>query len=124
MQQATRHLSHAGGLSVRTARIVGWAGLVAAVALPAAVWRHPLQIVATDFRWDADYLLMGWLGYALMATAVLIMLPVVLSIGRSPESRLYPRSRNALLAWSVSLYVLGAGIAAQVAQIATGLSGA
>jgi hypothetical protein len=123
MQNASPHLRHAG-LPVRTARLIGWTGVVAAVALPAVVWRHAIELVATDFRWELDYLLMGWLGYALMAAAVLIMLPVVLSIGHSPESRLYPRSRNALLGWSVSLYVLGAGIAVQVAQIATGLSDA
>ncbi len=48
-------------------------------------------------------------------------MPVLLSIGRHPESRLYPRSRNALLGWGVSLYVLGLAVAVQVAAIANGV---
>jgi hypothetical protein len=64
---------------------------------------------------------MGWLGYAMIAASVLIMLPVVLSIGHTPANRFYPRSRNALIGWSGSLYVMGMAIAAQVGQIATGL---
>jgi hypothetical protein len=98
---------------------VGWTGLTAALALPAIVWRRPIEMVAADFAWDIDYLL-GWVGYALIAAAVLFMLPVVISIGRTPASRFYPRSRNALIGWSVSLYVMGCAIAAQVATIAQG----
>jgi len=44
--------------------------------------------------------------------------PVVLSIGRRPESRLYPRSRQAYAAWGVVLYLLGMLLASQVGQIA------
>jgi hypothetical protein len=104
------------GLSVRTARLVGWAGLIAAIAVPAIVWREAIGMVAEDFAWEWDYLL-GWVGYALLVAAVLFMLPVVISIGRHPASRFYPRSRNALIGWSVSLYVMGAAIAVQVATI-------
>ena len=45
-------------------------------------------------------------------------MPVVLSIGRLPGSRLYPRGRNAYAAWGVSLYLLGFAIAVQVAAVA------
>ena len=48
------------------------------------------------------------------------MLPVVISIGRHPESRFYPRSRNAYTGWGITLYLLGCAIATQVAQIAAG----
>jgi hypothetical protein len=109
------------GLSLRTARLTGWGGLFTAVAVPAFVWRRPIEMVASGFAWDFNYLL-GWVGYALIAAAVLFMLPVVLSIGRSPASRFYPRSRNALIGWSVSLYVLGCAIAIQVATIAQGFN--
>jgi hypothetical protein len=122
VQQAPAHIRPTDGLSVRAARRIGWAGLIAAAAVPAIVWRRPIEIVASGFEWDFDYLLMGWLGYGLIAAGVLLMVPVVVSIGRTPASRLYPRSRNSLVGWSVSLYVMGAGIAAQVAQIAMGLS--
>jgi hypothetical protein len=122
VQHAPAHLSRTGGLPVRTARLFGWGGLIAAAALPALLWRRPIALIASGFEWSLDYLVMGWLGYGLIALSVLIMLPVVLSIGHTPASRLYPRSRNALIGWSVSLYVMGAAIAAQVAQIATGLN--
>ena len=121
MQHAPAHLSRPDGLSLRTARLTGWGGLIGAVALPAVLWRRPIEMVASDFAWDFDYLL-GWVGYALIVTAVLFMLPVVMSIGRTPASRFYPRSRNALIGWSVSLYVMGCAIAVQVATIAQGLN--
>jgi hypothetical protein len=41
----------------------------------------------------------------------------VLSIGRHPESRLYPRSRNAYAGWGVVLYLLGIALASQVAAV-------
>jgi hypothetical protein len=44
----------------------------------------------------------------------------VISIGRRPDSRLYPRARNAYIGWGVSCYLLGAALATQVAQIAAG----
>ena len=40
-------------------------------------------------------------------------MPVVVSIGRAPGSRLYPRGRNAYAAWGVSLYLLGIVLAAR-----------
>jgi hypothetical protein len=122
VQHAPAHLRTSGGLSVGTARLVGWGGVIGAAALPAVLLHRPIALIAGGFEWSLDYLVMGWLGYALIATAVLIMLPVVSSIGHTPASRFYPRRRNALIGWSASLYVMGMAIAAQVGQIATGLS--
>ena len=107
----------------RNARLLGLAGFLGAAALPFVLWHRPIEMIAADFRFDANYLLTGWLGYALIAAGLLFLVPVLLSIGRSPESRLYPRSRNAYLGWGVSLYLLGLAIAVQVATIARGLSG-
>jgi hypothetical protein len=45
---------------------------------------------------------------------------VLASIGRRPDSRLYPRARNAYAAWGISCYLLGLALATQVAQIAAG----
>jgi hypothetical protein len=109
VQHAPAHLRRPDGLSVRTARLTGWVGLILSVALPAILWRRPISMVAADFTWQFDYFL-GWVGYTLIVAAVLFMLPVVF----------YPRSRNALVGWSVSLYVLGCAIATQVATIAGG----
>jgi hypothetical protein len=108
------------GISRRDARLIGWLGYLAAIALPAVLWREPIALVATDFRFDVQYLVMGWTGYFLIAAGLLFLLPVVVSVGRHPEDRLYPRSRNAYVGWGVTLYLLGCAIATQVAQIAAG----
>lgn len=122
MQQVPTHFRPAphDGISRRNARLLGWGGLLLAAAAPAIVWRHSIAAVATGFSWDLDYLIMGWTGYFLLAAGLLFMLPVVVSIGRHPDSRLYPRNRNAYAGWGISLYLLGCGIATQVAQIAAG----
>jgi hypothetical protein len=107
----------------RTARLVGLAGFLAAAAAPVLLWHRAIAMIASDFRIDARYLLTGWLGYGMIALGLLVLVPVLLSIGRKPESRLYPQSRNALAGWGVSLYLLGVVLAVQVAAIADGYAG-
>jgi hypothetical protein len=106
-------------LDRRTARVVGFVGFAAAAALPAVLWHRPIAIIATDIRLELEYLVTGWTAYALIAAGLLFSVPVVLSIGRRPDSRLYPRSRQAYAAWGVVLYLLGMLLASQVGQIAT-----
>jgi hypothetical protein len=106
------------GLSRRKARLVGLFGFLAAAALPVALWHRAISIIATDFRVEAEYLVTGWTGYTLIGLGLLFMLPVVWSIGRRPESRFYPRSRNAYAAWGICLYLLGVMLASQVATVA------
>lgn len=122
MQHAPAHFrpSPHDGVSRRHARLLGWGGFILAAAGPAIVWREAIEAVATGFHWSFGYLVMGWTGYVLIAAGLLFMLPVVVSIGSRPDSRLYPRSRNAYAGWGISLYLLGCGIATQVAQIAAG----
>lgn len=103
-------------LSRRNARVVGLAGFVAACALPPLLWHRAIAAVASDFRLELDYL-SGWTGYLLIALGLLALVPVLVSIGRTPDSRLYPRARNAYAGWGVSLYVLGCAIASQVAAV-------
>jgi len=119
VQHAPPHLRPGphDGISRRTARLLGWAGFLAALIGPLVLWHDTIRAVSTDFTWDLGYLIMGWTGYALMAGGLLFMLPVVISIGHDPESRLYPRSRNAYAGWGITLYLLGCAIATQVAQI-------
>lgn len=100
--------------------MVGAAGFVFAAALPFVLWRRAIEMVAADFRLDFNYLLTGWTAYTLIALGLLFFVPVVLSVGRDPDSRFYPRARNAYLGWGVSLYMLGFALASQVAQIADG----
>lgn len=105
-------------MSRRQARLVGLGGFLAAIALPVALWHKAFSIIASDFRFETKYLVTGWTGYGLIGLGLLFMAPVVWSIGRRPESRFYPRSRNAYAAWGVCLYLLGLVLASQVAAVA------
>jgi hypothetical protein len=107
----------------RTARFVGFCGFVAAAALPVLLWHRAIAAIAGGFHVEARYLVTGWLGYGLIALGLICLVPVLFSIGRSPDSRLYPHSRNALAGWGVSLYLLGTVLAVQVAAIANGVGG-
>jgi hypothetical protein len=109
-------------LSRRNAQIVGALGFVVAACLPAVLWHRAISIIASDFRFEWHYLVTGWTAYALIVSGLLFSVPVVLSIGRRPGSRLYPRSRNAYAAWGAVLYTLGIALASQVAVIARGYS--
>ena len=80
-------------------------------------------MIADEFRLEPGYLVTGWTAYGLIALGLLFFVPVLVSIGRSPDSRLYPRSRGAYAGWGVSLYTLGILLAAQVAVIAEGPTG-
>jgi hypothetical protein len=106
----------------RTARLTGLAGFIGAAALPVLLWHRAIAALAADFRLELNYLVTGWLGYGLIAAGLLFCIPVLLSIGRDPDSRLYPRSRNAYLGWGVSCYLLGLTLAVQVAAIANGVA--
>ena len=108
------------GISRRDARLLGWFGYLGAILFPLVVWREAISLVATDFKFEFQYLVMGWTGYFLIAAGLVFMLPVVISVGRHPEDRFYPRSRNAYVGWGITLYLLGCAIATQVAQIASG----
>jgi hypothetical protein len=101
--------------SRREKQLVGLVGFLGAAALPVVLWHRAIGVVASDFRLDLEYLVTGWTGYALIALGLLLVLPVALSAGRHPDSRLYPRSRNVYMGWGTSLYLLGLAVAAQVA---------
>jgi hypothetical protein len=88
--------------------------------MPVILWHRPISMIAEDFRIEPDYLVTGWTAYVLIGLGLLCFLPVVISIGRRPDSRLYPRSRGAYVGWGVSLYTLGIMLATQVAVIAEG----
>ena len=88
--------------------------------MPVILWHRAMSLIAADFRLEFEYLVTGWTAYILIGLGLLFFIPVVLSIGRRPDSRLYPRSRGAYLGWGVSLYTLGIMLATQVAVIAEG----
>jgi hypothetical protein len=105
-------------LSPRSALLVGYSGFLLAAALPLVLWHRVIAAVASDFRLELAYLVTGWTAWGLIALGLLFFVPVVVSIGRRPQSRLYPRSRNAYAGWGVSLYTLGLALASQVAAVA------
>lgn len=104
-------------LSGRQAQAVGLCGFLVAALLPVVLWHRAMGIIASDFRLELEYLVTGWTGYSLIGLGLLFLVPVVLSIGRTPASRLYPRSRNAYAAWGIVLYMLGIALASQVAVV-------
>jgi hypothetical protein len=103
--------SHPSRLSLRL-----WTCAAFAVALgaPLALWHGAIARMAGDFHLDAGYIVTGWSGYGLIALGLLLLVPVCLSVGLHPDSRLYPRSRNAFLTWGTSLYLLGTALASIV----------
>jgi hypothetical protein len=105
------------------ARIAGLAGFAAAAALPVVLWHRAIELVAADFRFELGYLVTGWTGWALIGLGLVFLVPVVATIGRKPGGRFYPRSRNAYLGWGVSLYLMGAALASQVAAVVALSSG-
>jgi hypothetical protein len=107
----------------RNAQLAGVVGFVGAAALPIVLWHDAIALLASDFHIQLGTLITGWLGYGLILAGLACAIPVMLSIGRAPDSRLYPRSRNALAGWGVSLYLLGMALAVQVAAVASGFSG-
>jgi hypothetical protein len=107
--------------SPRPRRRERWLAVVALVlagALPAFLYRDLLGKVVSEFSFDANYFIFGASGFALMALGLAASIPVVFSIGRNPDSRLYPRSRGALAGWGVSLYLLGILLVVQISAVA------
>jgi hypothetical protein len=104
--------------SKRGERFLALLGLVVAGAVPAYLYRSLLADLSEGFSLDFGYLAFGISGFVLIALGLVIALPVVLSIGRDPESRLYPRSRSALAGWGTSLYLLGTFLVIQIGAIA------
>jgi hypothetical protein len=106
--------------SGRRAQVIGFALLLLATALPILLWHDVIADIARAFRPTPRYFL-GWAPWALLAGGVAFFAPVAWSIGRRPDSRRYPRARNAYLGWALTLYLLGLALATQVANIHDGV---
>lgn len=101
----------------RTARRTGAAGVLLAAALPVALWHRTASAIASEFSFDATYLLTGWSPFLLMALGLLCALPALARLG-AERSRFYGASPAAWSAWAACLYLLGFALAAQVSQLA------
>jgi hypothetical protein len=99
------------------ARRVGLCGFAVALALPALLFHRLIEDIASEFRLDLRYLVTEWAPWVLIAAGLAFAVPVVWSAGRNPDGRWYPRARGAYAGWATVLYLLGMGLAVQVAQI-------
>ena len=97
--------------------IAAFAGLVAMLAVPVAIWHQVLSDVLASWHWSFNYFVSELTPWLLMLAAVAFLVPVALSAGRRPHSRLYPRGRRAYIAWGTSLYLLGCILAVELAEI-------
>jgi hypothetical protein len=104
-------------LTKRDARRLGFAGLALAALVPLGVWHGTILAVAQAFHFDLGYFVTGWTAWLLIAGGLAFFVPVVISIGLSPYSQLYPRSRNSCIGWGASLYVMGCALATQMSQM-------
>ena len=101
----------------RQARWVGASGFALALALPIALFRHVVELLAAATpRMELHYL-SGWLPWLLLAAGLAFLLPVAWSAGMDPASRWFPRARAAYAGWGVTLYLLGFLLAWQVMRI-------
>jgi hypothetical protein len=101
----------------RQGQLAGLGGFLAAASLPWLLFSRVIGDIASQFRWDVKYLVSEWSPWALIALGIVFFVPVALSTGRDPESRLYPRARAAYFGWGITLYVLGLALGSQVAQL-------
>ena len=102
-----------------------WAGwlafcsVLALTILPIALWHRLLSDILGRFRWSPSYVVAELSPWFLLAAGLAFLVPVAISAGRTPESRLYPRARRAYLGWGVVLYLLGLALAVQVSELWT-----
>ncbi|MBI5104711.1 MAG: hypothetical protein HZB46_06960 [Solirubrobacterales bacterium] len=103
---------------------VGAVGFLVAAALPVLLWHDVVAAIASEFELTPRYLVTGWSPWVLMGLGLVCLAVAGVIEWRNRERRFYAPGGGAWFGWGVSLYVLGFGLATQVAQIAEGLSAA
>jgi hypothetical protein len=99
--------------------VVGW---LLALLLPTILWHGTVGQIAQAFHWELRYLITGWAPWLLMLGGLGCFVPVIVDRVKDPERRFYGSQRSAWFGWSVTLYLLGFGLATQVGQITAGFS--
>lgn len=99
------------------AMVAAFAWLVVLVVGPLALWHQVLHDILVSFHWSFRYAMMELTPWFLLLAGIVFLVPVALSAGRHPESRLYPRSRRVYFAWGVVLYLLGCALTIQVVDV-------
>ena len=100
----------------RRTQAVGAAGVGVAAVLPVYLWHDVVADIAQVSRVDA-VLVAGWVPWVLMTLGLLCVVPIAVEHVRSREGRFHRPGTGAWAGWGVSLYLLGFGLATQVAQI-------
>ena len=62
--------------------------VVAAVAVPAVLWHDTITAIASAFRLEVSYLVMGWTPWVLMALGLACFIPVAVETVRDPRAAL------------------------------------
>jgi hypothetical protein len=109
-------------LSRRRARRVGAAGFALALATPFALWHRVMADIASEARVDLRYVVMECAPWLLMGLGLACFAYVMVLDRRDRDRRFYGEPTRAWFAWGVTLYLLGFGLATQVAQMANGFS--
>jgi hypothetical protein len=104
--------------SARLTRPAGALGVLLLLAvIPLALWHRVLRDVLASFHWNVSYAAAELGPWLLLLAGVVVLIPVAVSSGLHPESRLYPPRRRAYLVWGVVLYLLGALLAAELFEV-------
>ena len=107
---------------LRRARRVGAVGFLAAIALPIVLWHGVIGDIASQFDFSLKYLVTGWSPWLLMLFGLACFVVVAVHDLRNRDRRFYAAGTGAWFGWGVTLYLLGFGLATQVAQITNGIS--
>jgi hypothetical protein len=99
------------------ATALAFAQLLGLAIAPVVIWHRVLGDILASFRWDPVYVLSELSPWLLLIVGIAFLVPVAVSVGRSPESRLYPRARQAYVAWGTVAYVLGLILAIEVTEV-------
>jgi hypothetical protein len=109
-------------LRLQRARRVGAVGFAGAIALPVVLWHGTIGDIASEFDLSLNYLVTGWSPWILMLLGLACFVVVAVHDWRDRDRRFYSAGTGAWFAWGITLYLLGFGLATQVAQIAHGIS--
>jgi hypothetical protein len=102
----------------RRSERVGAVGVLVAAALPVVLWRHVIADLAEGMRGQRwTVVVAGWAPWALMVLGLACAIPVAIERWRTRDGRFYSQGAAAWTGWGVTLYILGFGLATQVAQI-------
>lgn len=102
----------------RRSRRVGAVGFLLAAALPVVLWHDLVADIVRAYEPGLTYLVSAWTPWVLMGLGLLCFVRIAIADLRYRDRRFHPPATGAWAGWGVTLYLLGFGLATQVAQIA------